>query len=229
MDIYRYKVYCYKTPVEWYNNTKDRLFVNGKTIDDCKKGCGEISFEFITDQYSDPNGQVKKHILAKEVELNLEDSGLLLEQCPDRMTRTELNPIQKGLEFCERAELKSPKLQEGHKDMWSYLEWCSSELLAEEVEELKQAISNKDKKETLDAAYDVAFVAMNISYKLFRKLGFKTHDSRDKAEEGYNRVCDNNLSKIKNVEGFKAVYRKDGKVLKPQGHVPPDFDDLLSS
>ena len=129
------------------------------------------------------------------------------------------NVVHKNSEFCDKLELfkNSPD--------WSYLEFSFDNLLREEFEELQQAIANKDEVETLDGAYDVSVIALNIAYKLFRMKGLDHAEAVRRTEEGFNRVLDSNLSKLHPDGSVK--FREDGKVLKPETFQAPHFDDLL--
>jgi predicted HAD superfamily Cof-like phosphohydrolase len=127
--------------------------------------------------------------------------------------------IFKNADFCDKLELYKNKAE------WNYLKFSFENLLQEEFDELGNAINEKDEVETLDGAYDVSVIALNIAYKLFRMKGFSHEEAQKKTEEGFHRVLDSNLSKLHPDGSVK--FREDGKVMKPETFKPPFFDDLL--
>lgn len=127
--------------------------------------------------------------------------------------------INKNTEFCDKLELSR------NKPDWDYLNFSFSNLLQEEFNELGQAISEKDPVETLDGAYDVSVIALNIAYKYFRMAGLEHEEALKRTEEGFHRVLDSNLSKL-HPDGT-VKFREDGKVMKPETFKAPVFDDLL--
>ncbi|NDB84818.1 MAG: hypothetical protein EB127_19235 [Alphaproteobacteria bacterium] len=64
----------------------------------------------------------------------------------------------------------------------------SINLVDEEVDELKQAIANRDKKETMDAIADIFWVTMNVAY-------FSGINPREMFEY-FDKVSDSNWSKF---------------------------------
>jgi hypothetical protein len=133
--------------------------------------------------------------------------------------QTEPSVINKNAEFCDKLELVRNKLS------WEYLGFSFSNLLQEEFNELGAAIKDQDEIETLDGAFDVSVIALNIAYKFFRMKGFSHEDALLRTEEGFHRVLDSNLSKL-HPDGT-VKFREDGKVLKPETFKAPVFDDLL--
>ncbi|HCR85924.1 MAG TPA: hypothetical protein DIV86_04530 [Alphaproteobacteria bacterium] len=127
--------------------------------------------------------------------------------------------ITKNTEFCDKLELVR------NKSDWGYLEFSFNNLLNEEFNELGEAIKTKDEIETLDGAYDVSVIALNIAYKLFRMKGLSHEDAKARTEEGFHRVLDSNLSKL-HPDGT-VKFREDGKVMKPETFKAPVFDDLI--
>lgn len=133
----------------------------------------------------------------------------------------KLTVIEKNTEFSAKLELVKNEVT------WDYLEFSYANLLQEEFNELGAAIKEKDEIETLDGAYDVSVIALNIAYKLFRMKGFDHEEAKVKTEEGFHRVLDSNLSKL-HPDGT-VKFREDGKVMKPETFKPPLFDDLLKA
>jgi predicted HAD superfamily Cof-like phosphohydrolase len=131
----------------------------------------------------------------------------------------KLSVVHKNTQFCDKLELAK------NSPDWDYLSFSYDNLLREEFEELGQALKEKDETETLDGAYDVSVIALNIAYKLFRMKGLSHEDALTRTEEGFHRVLDSNLSKLHPDGSVK--FREDGKVMKPETFKPPFFDDLL--
>lgn len=133
--------------------------------------------------------------------------------------QTEESVVSKNACFSDKLELVK------NKSSWDYIGFSFKNLLQEEFNELGEAIEAKDEVETLDGAYDVSVIALNIAYKLFRMKGCDHEEAKLKTEEGFHRVLDSNLSKL-HPDGT-VKYREDGKVLKPETFRAPDFADLL--
>lgn len=86
-------------------------------------------------------------------------------------------------------------------------------LLAEELDELKEALAAGDKVETLDALIDLQYVLDGA----FLSLGF--HDVKDAA---FAEVHASNMSKL--GEDGKPIRREsDGKVMKGPNYFKPDM------
>ncbi|MDX1949874.1 MAG: hypothetical protein SFT90_05175 [Rickettsiales bacterium] len=134
-------------------------------------------------------------------------------------SQNNITHIAKNAEFSDKLELVK------NKPSWDYINFSFDNLLREEFNELGDAIKEKDEIETLDGAFDVSVIALNIAYKLFRLKGFSHEESVAKTEEGFHRVLDSNLSKLHPDGSVK--YREDGKVLKPSTFFSPEFEDLL--
>lgn len=88
-------------------------------------------------------------------------------------------------------------------------------LMDEEWKELKVAIDNNDRLETLDALLDFIVVTVGA-----------IHSGGYDAEGGWKEVMNTNLAKIDKETG-KVRKREDGKVLKPQGWTPPDLTSYV--
>jgi predicted HAD superfamily Cof-like phosphohydrolase len=127
--------------------------------------------------------------------------------------------VAKNTEFCEKLELIR------NDPNWDYINFSYKNLLQEEFDELGEAIEAKDEVETLDGAYDVSVIALNIAYKLFRMKGLNHDEAKKRTEEGFHRVLDSNLSKLQPDGTVK--FRDDGKVMKPETFKAPFFEDLL--
>ena len=78
-------------------------------------------------------------------------------------------------------------------------------LIAEETEELAQAVVNNNRVETLDALVDILVVAIGA-----------IHSGGFDAEGAWKEVMSTNFAKIDKETG-KVRKREDGKVLKPVG------------
>jgi predicted HAD superfamily Cof-like phosphohydrolase len=135
-------------------------------------------------------------------------------------------PIELNCEFAEKIELdpRNTHLQKYGLD-YSYLTFSWDNILREETSEIGAALAQKDDVEVLDGAFDTAIVALNIAYKLLRMKGFEPEKAAKRTEEGFKRVCENNLTKL-NANG-KPEFNKEGKAVKPQGYKIVELADLL--
>jgi predicted HAD superfamily Cof-like phosphohydrolase len=84
-------------------------------------------------------------------------------------------------------------------------------LIAEEVQELNDAIDANDRVEQLDALIDILVVTIGA-----------IHSAGFNGECAWNEVMRTNFAKIDPNTG-KVRKREDGKVLKPEGWTPPDL------
>lgn len=92
-------------------------------------------------------------------------------------------------------------------------------LLAEELDELKEALANSDPLETLDALIDLQYVLDGA----FLSLGL--HDVKDIA---FNEVHRSNMSKL--GEDGKPIRREsDGKVMKGPNYFKPDLAQFIKN
>lgn len=135
------------------------------------------------------------------------------------LKKSDLTVVAKNAEFSDKLELARNKVT------WDYLQFSYGNLLQEEFNELGAAIKEKDEVETLDGAFDVSVIALNIAYKLFRMKGCSHEEAQKRTEDGFHRVLDSNLSKL-HPDGT-VKFREDGKVMKPETFRAPNFDDLL--
>jgi predicted HAD superfamily Cof-like phosphohydrolase len=84
-------------------------------------------------------------------------------------------------------------------------------LIAEEVQELNDAVTANDRVEQLDALVDILVVTIGA----IQSAGFN-------GEAAWNEVMRTNFAKIDPDTG-KVRKREDGKVLKPEGWTPPNL------
>ncbi len=92
-------------------------------------------------------------------------------------------------------------------------------LLAEELEELKQALKDGDVVETLDALIDLQYVLDGA----FLSFGLQS-----KKEEAFAEVHSSNMSKL--GEDGKPIRREsDGKVLKGPNYFKPDLVQFIKN
>ena len=90
-------------------------------------------------------------------------------------------------------------------------------LIAEEVDELHDAVEKNDRVEQLDALIDILVVTIGA-----------LHSMGADAEGAWKEVLQTNLAKIDPGTG-KVIKRDDGKVLKPDGWKPPELAGFLKS
>ena len=88
-------------------------------------------------------------------------------------------------------------------------------LIEEEADELSDAIAAHDKVETVDALIDILVVTIGA-----------LHSMGADAEGAWKEVMRTNFAKIDKETG-KVRKREDGKVLKPEGWVPPDLESFI--
>lgn len=90
-------------------------------------------------------------------------------------------------------------------------------LIAEEVGELNEAVENYNRVEQLDALIDILVVTIGA-----------IHSMGADAEGAWKEVLKTNLAKINPATG-KVIKRADGKVLKPEGWIPPNLASFLEN
>ena len=88
-------------------------------------------------------------------------------------------------------------------------------LITEEYDELRVAVANKDKVETLDALLDLIVVTVGA-----------IHSIGVDAEGAWKEVMGSNLSKIDRTTG-RVEKREDGKVLKPDNWFAPKLEQYF--
>ena len=89
-----------------------------------------------------------------------------------------------------------------------------TKLIEEEFKELKVAIDDNDKVETLDALIDILVVTIGA-----------IHSMGADAEGAWREVMQTNFAKI--GEDGKVRKREDGKILKPLGWTPPELKQFV--
>tara|TARA_B110000967_G_scaffold103199_1_gene105858 strand:- start:57 stop:428 length:372 start_codon:yes stop_codon:yes gene_type:complete len=88
------------------------------------------------------------------------------------------------------------------------------ELIKEELEELNQAIKNKDIKEAADALTDILYVTYGAGHAFGIDL-----------DKCFDEVQQSNMSKL-GSDG-KPIYNEAGKVMKGPNYFKPDLNKLL--
>lgn len=89
-------------------------------------------------------------------------------------------------------------------------------LLAEELQELKDGMNAKDPVAVLDALVDLQYVLDGA----FLSLGFA-----DYKDIGFDEVQRSNMSKL--GEDGKPILREDGKIMKGPNYFPPDLHSVI--
>ena len=87
-------------------------------------------------------------------------------------------------------------------------------LIHEELEELKQAIKDKNLKEVADALTDILYVTYGAGHAFGINL-----------DKCFNEVQQSNMSKLGN-DG-KPIYNEHGKVLKGPNYYKPNLDKYI--
>ena len=87
-------------------------------------------------------------------------------------------------------------------------------LIEEELEEFKEAISKKDLKEVADALTDILYVAYGAGHAFGINL-----------DKCFNEVQESNMSKL-GSDG-KPIYNESGKVMKGPNYFKPNLSKFL--
>ena len=87
-------------------------------------------------------------------------------------------------------------------------------LIEEELNELKEAIKNKDLKETIDALTDILYVTYGAGHAFGVNL-----------DECFSEVQKSNMSKLGN-DG-KPIFNENGKVMKGPNYFKPNLEQFL--
>ena len=88
------------------------------------------------------------------------------------------------------------------------------DLIEEELEELHQAIKDKDMKEVADALTDILYVTYGAGHAFGINL-----------DECFEEVQKSNMSKL-GLDG-KPIYNESGKVMKGPNYFKPDLNKFL--
>ena len=89
------------------------------------------------------------------------------------------------------------------------------ELIKEELEELKEAINNKDIKEVADALTDILYVAYGAGHAFGIDL-----------DKCFEEVQNSNMSKL-GSDG-KPIYNEQGKVMKGPDYFKPNLNKFVA-
>ena len=88
------------------------------------------------------------------------------------------------------------------------------DLIEEELEELKEAISKKDLKETIDALTDILYVTYGAGHAFGVNL-----------DKCFEEVQNSNMSKL--GEDGKPIFNENGKVMKGPNYFKPNLSQFL--
>ena len=89
------------------------------------------------------------------------------------------------------------------------------DLIEEELEELKDAISKKDLKETIDALTDILYVTYGAGHAFGVNL-----------DKCFEEVQNSNMSKL--GEDGKPIFNEKGKVMKGPNYFKPDLTKFIA-
>ncbi len=109
-----------------------------------------------------------------------------------------------GQEVKEKAEFPTDKITSLRYD-----------LIREELDELKEAIDNKDIKEVADALTDILYVTYGAGHAFGINL-----------DKCFAEVQDSNMSKL--GDDGKPIYNEKGKVLKGPNYFKPDLKKFVA-
>ncbi len=127
------------------------------------------------------------------------------------MTKTTLQQVQEFHETYGLPVENAPHISDEKTNL------LRINLLAEELDELKEALEQGDMVETLDALIDLQYVLDGAF------LSFGLHDVKDAA---FNEVHRSNMSKL--GEDGKPIRREsDGKVMKGPNYFKPDMAQFI--
>lgn len=118
------------------------------------------------------------------------------------------NPFKDQYKFMKACDQSVDKF-----DKKQYNMYCN--LIQEEHDELKAAITAEDQVEQLDALIDILVVTIGA-----------IHSAGFDADGAWKEVMSTNFAKIDKETG-KVRKREDGKVLKPLGWVAPDLKPFI--
>ena len=109
-----------------------------------------------------------------------------------------------GQEVKEKAEFPTDKITSLRYD-----------LIREELDELKEAIDNKDIKEVADALTDILYVTYGAGHAFGINL-----------DKCFDEVQNSNMSKL--GDDGKPIYNEKGKVLKGPNYFKPDLKKFVA-
>jgi predicted HAD superfamily Cof-like phosphohydrolase len=89
------------------------------------------------------------------------------------------------------------------------------DLIKEELDELKEAIDNKDIKEVADALTDILYVAYGAGHAFGINL-----------DKCFSEVQNSNMSKL--GRNGEPIYNESGKVMKGPNYFKPDLSKFVS-
>ena len=90
------------------------------------------------------------------------------------------------------------------------------ELIQEELEELSDAVADRDMVQIADALTDLLYVVYGAGHSFGIDL-----------DECFQEVHSSNMSKL--GEDGRPIYREDGKVMKGPGYFEPDLEGILGA
>ena len=98
--------------------------------------------------------------------------------------------------------------------LWSGVSELRFDLIKEEVDELREALDNKDIVGVADALTDILYVTYGAGHAFGIDL-----------DKCFTEVQNSNMSKL--GEDNKPIYRSDGKVLKGPNYFPPNLEKII--
>jgi len=90
------------------------------------------------------------------------------------------------------------------------------ELIAEELDELSDAVADRDMIQIADALTDLLYVVYGAGHAFGIDL-----------DECFQEVHSSNMSKL--GENGRPIHREDGKVMKGPGYFEPDLESILGA
>ena len=90
------------------------------------------------------------------------------------------------------------------------------DLIKEELDELKEAIDNRDIKEVADALTDILYVTYGAGHAFGINL-----------DKCFEEVQKSNLSKLD--KNGKPIFNDSGKIMKGENYLKPDLNSIINS
>ena len=118
--------------------------------------------------------------------------------------------VEVFLSACGQHHANKPVAQNNLSELYQ-------KLIHEEYNEFCDAINEENDARQLDACFDMMWVI----------IGYMKARGWD-CENAWDEGAKSNLSKIDKVTG-KVIRREDGKILKPEGWQPPNFEKFVKT
>lgn len=140
------------------------------------------------------------------------------------MSIIAMSIIEKATEFSRDFEFSAFRKYEEEDLVRSLMLGKTLDFIHQKIGETAEAIDDNNRAGIINGVGDIAFIALNGIYKEFRTAGDDHDQAFKKTVLVMNRICNANLAK-RHPDG--SIIYANGKVQKPEGWQPPNYDDLL--